>query len=612
MPKKVLMPTPRRTALRHIVFAAAVLMFALPSPRGYAQPTGSGFSLNRFDPAAGGSDWFTLESIDFRGTGRLSLFLMGDYAHKPLVIYDVQDKEVASLVDRQVFVHVGGSVNLWDRVRVGAELPFAANQGGNNQRVGGIQFDGPSGAAIGDIRLSADVRLFGEHREAFRLAVGGAVYLPTGKKGEFTGDGQARLAPRLMAAGDAGIFAYALRLGFLSRGQIAKSDLTGVGLGNEVTGALALGIRPIEGVLIGPEVFGSSVLTDGNIFDPRATPVEMVLGGRFTIAGDWHVRAGVSPGLTQGLGSPKFRALLGLEYFPAVPPSDRDGDGIKDAIDACPDVRGRRTRDPRTNGCPPVLDRDRDGVLDPADACPTEPGPRSDDPRKNGCPLPPDRDQDGFLDQIDACPDQPGVASPDEKKNGCPLPVDRDNDGILDTEDACVDVPGERTTDPKTNGCPDRDRDTIMDVQDACPDVSGPSDPDPKKNGCPVARIEKGQIRIMDQVKFQTGSDVILPQSNVILEAVAKVLTENTNIKKIRIEGHTDNRGGRALNKKLSERRALSVLRWLSTQGGIERTRMQSQGFGMDRPLATNRTDEGRQDNRRVEFHIVDPAQETP
>ncbi len=67
-----------------------------------------------------------------------------------------------------------------------------------------------------------------------------------------------------------------------------------------------------------------------------------------------------------------------------IPPPDRDHDGVPDDKDACPDVKGVRTSDPRTNGCPP--DRDGDGIIDSEDACPDEKGPRDADPKKNGCP----------------------------------------------------------------------------------------------------------------------------------------------------------------------------------------------------------------------------------
>src|SRR6185436_2417883 len=134
----------------------------------------------------------------------------------------------------------------------------------------------------------------------------------------------------------------------------------------------------------------------------------------------------------------------------------------------------------------------------------------------------------------------------------------------------------------------------------------GPPDPDPKKNGCPAARVENNQIIITQQVKFRTGSDKILPESDTILEAVQKIMEEHSEIKKVRIEGHTDNRGGKAYNDNLSRKRAAAVVKWLVGHG-IDKSRLTSQGFGFSRPIATNKTEEGRQENRRVELHIVDP-----
>jgi outer membrane protein OmpA-like peptidoglycan-associated protein len=241
------------------------------------------------------------------------------------------------------------------------------------------------------------------------------------------------------------------------------------------------------------------------------------------------------------------------------------------------------------------------------------PGVKTDDPQTNGCPPPeappPDRDHDGILDADDACPDVPGVKTDDPKTNGCP--PDRDHDGILDADDACPDVPGIKTDDPKTNGCPpadpDRDKDGIPNEQDACPDTPGPKNADPKKNGCPVAAIVGKQIVILEQVKFATGSAKILPASDTVLSAVLAVLMSHTEIASLRVEGHTDNVGSAAMNKDLSARRAASVVSWLIHQG-VAGNRLTSAGFGMERPIDTNATPEGRQNNRRVEFHIDDPA----
>jgi OOP family OmpA-OmpF porin len=205
-----------------------------------------------------------------------------------------------------------------------------------------------------------------------------------------------------------------------------------------------------------------------------------------------------------------------------------------------------------------------------------------------------------------------GVKTDDPKTNGCPPPPpDRDGDGIIDSEDACPDVKGVKTQDPKTNGCPpdpDRDKDGILNEVDACPDEAGKADPDPKRNGCPKAFVQAGQIKILDQVKFATGSAAIVGKdSDDVLNAVVGVLKGHSEIKKIRVEGHTDNVGGAAYNKQLSGARAASVVAWL-VKHGIEKDRVSSAGFGMEKPLDDNKTEAGRRNNRRVEFHIEDDA----
>src|SRR5262249_24063023 len=117
--------------------------------------------------------------------------------------------------------------------------------------------------------------------------------------------------------------------------------------------------------------------------------------------------------------------------------------------------------------------------------------------------------------------------------------------------------------------------------------------------------IEKGQIRIIEQVKFKTGSDIIPPESDSILNAVLSIMQEHPEIGKLGIEGHTDNRGGAQMNKNLSKKRAASVVRWL-TGHGVTAGRLQSAGYGFERPLDSNDTEEGRAANRRVEFHILE------
>jgi outer membrane protein OmpA-like peptidoglycan-associated protein len=371
--------------------------------------------------------------------------------------------------------------------------------------------------------------------------------------------------------------------------------------GSEIGFVATAGVRVADRMLlIGPELWGSTVVTSSDAaFVTETTPFELAFGAHLRVGG-FMLGLGAGPGLNRGLGSPAVRVLGTIGYVPDA--SDRDKDGILDGDDACPDIPGPPNRDPKLHGCP---DRDKDRIIDPEDACPDVPGVPDPDPTKNGCPppeAPRDRDGDGILDEVDACPDVPGVANEDPQKHGCP--PDRDGDGIIDDEDACPDVPGVRNPDPEKNGCPpDRDGDGIIDAEDACPDVPGLPNEDPELNGCPLARIEKDQIKITQRVEFEFDSAKLVPSSEPVLRAVLEILQEHPEIIDVLVEGHTDNVGKPKYNKKLSDRRAASVVKWM-VEHGIDKKRLRSAGIGMDRPIESNDDEVGRQKNRRVEFHI--------
>src|SRR4028119_1042182 len=105
------------------VAAPTLMLAALLSPLTASAQT-EGFALNRFNPADHGSDFFSLDSLDLQGNGRLSLGVLGDYAHKPLVIYDAAGDEFRSPVKDQFYLHVGGTVILRNRFRLSANLPL--------------------------------------------------------------------------------------------------------------------------------------------------------------------------------------------------------------------------------------------------------------------------------------------------------------------------------------------------------------------------------------------------------------------------------------------------------------------------------------------------------
>lgn len=117
-------------------------------------------------------------------------------------------------------------------------------------------------------------------------------------------------------------------------------------------------------------------------------------------------------------------------------------------------------------------------------------------------------------------------------------------------------------------------------------------------------RVEQSRIAVDEKIHFNTNSAEIAQQSHSLLNDVARVLREHAEITNVRIEGHTDNVGGAALNQRLSQQRADSVRTYLIGQG-IDAGRLEAQGFGLARPVDSNDTEEGRSKNRRVEFNIV-------
>jgi OOP family OmpA-OmpF porin len=254
-------------------------------------------------------------------------------------------------------------------------------------------------------------------------------------------------------------------------------------------------------------------------------------------------------------------------------------------------------------------DKDGDGYLDPNDKCPEQPEDWNNFEDDDGCPDDPDTDGDGIPDSKDAC-----VVTPEDKDgylddDGCPE-LDNDLDGVPDAQDkdstgkSCANEPEDPDGYEDADGCPepDNDGDTVADLEDQCPNEAGPAGGD--KPGCPkkpsLVIVTEKEIKITQQIHFEFDRDIIRKESFPILDEVADVLKKNPKIR-IEIQGHTDNKGSPDYNKRLSDRRAASVLKYL-TKKGVEASRLVSKGYGMERPMVPNNSDQNRALNRRVQF----------
>jgi outer membrane protein OmpA-like peptidoglycan-associated protein len=274
-----------------------------------------------------------------------------------------------------------------------------------------------------------------------------------------------------------------------------------------------------------------------------------------------------------------FGGNIGVRWFLGKV-KDADHDGIPDKRDLCPDIAGL----PQFEGCP---DRDGDSIVDADDHCPDVPGLKE----LHGCP---DADGDGITDAKDACPQKYGP----DATNGCP---DADGDGVADKDDACPSKKGPASA----AGCPDTDGDGLSDHKDNCPEVFGTV----ANNGCPEPPKETPKeevtptIDISAPVLFGVGRATINKNAYPQLDEAARICKATAGAY-IQLDGYTDNTGSAKYNRTLSRRRAAAVKRYF-VKKGVDATQIKVNGHGSKEPETTNKTKEGRAQNRRVMIRLV-------
>jgi outer membrane protein OmpA-like peptidoglycan-associated protein len=284
-----------------------------------------------------------------------------------------------------------------------------------------------------------------------------------------------------------------------------------------------------------------------------------------------------------------------------------------------------RRWDRRTNG----PDSDGDGLSD------------ADELRYHTDPYNPDTDGDGLRDSYEIYTfhtdptkwdtDGDGLSDGDEVRiyHTDPLNKDTDGDGLSDGDEVKIyhtdplkkDTDGDGLDDgtevnvSKTNPLdPDTDHGGVKDGIEVAQHMNplDPSDdylyssnqPSSTETKPPVERkLDMSMHYLLNGIVFNTGSTEISPVSVGILEKTYKVLKENPDLR-VEIQGHTDNVGSAASNLDLSQRRAMAVRAWFIDKG-IDGSRLTTKGFGFSRPVASNSSEAGRRQNRRIEFVIV-------
>jgi OOP family OmpA-OmpF porin len=360
------------------------------------------------------------------------------------------------------------------------------------------------------------------------------------------------------------------------------------------------------------EIYGNQLISEFG--DMGYFSAEIDGGFKMFIERNSYLIAGYAHGLPvsgtdsmYGYQASEHRMFIGFSFEPSI--GDKDGDGIKDDVDQCPDDPEDMDDFEDSEGCPDP-DNDRDGILDTADDCPLVPEDRDGDADEDGCPDrgAGDRDGDGIPDEVDKCPDDPEDLDQFEDENGCP-DEDNDSDDILDINDVCPNEPEDRDGWEDKEGCPDPDNDAdrIPDVDDICPNEPETYNGKDDKDGCPDQGdvvLTGTDIKILKKVYFEYDSAVIKEVSFDILDAVAATIINNPQIDLIEVQGHADERGDDEYNLKLTADRAAAVVTYLIRKG-VKKKKLRSAGYGEYCPVDEAHNEPAWEKNRRVEFKVL-------
>jgi outer membrane protein OmpA-like peptidoglycan-associated protein len=410
---------------------------------------------------------------------------------------------------------------------------------------------GLSSHGVADMEISLKYAFLSGSRDAIGVAIVPFLTVPTGAQDQFLGWGSVTGGAMVAVDRKVGPVFLAGNVGFNFRPERRFHPAMNAKAASLALFGLSAEWRVIERWL---SVLGEAkggVDVGGN---DNATQLEALTGLRVRVGG-FQIITGGAFGVLDGAGTPDYRFMARFGYDVGIgggQTKDSDSDGIVDVDDRCPaqpeDFDGFMDWD----GCP-ERDNDSDGLEDGADQCPAQA-----------------EDLDGFND-TDGCPD-----------------LDNDGDGVRDNYDACPDQPETVNQYRDDDGCPDE-------VPAGAPVAPA---------GHPKYVFTETTSLVFSNIEFQTGAAVLLDKSKTILDDIASSLKQYPGIR-VRIEGHTDTQGDPGENLLLSQQRALTVLGYLVDKG-VPSATFEFAGYGQTRPIADNKTEDGKAKNRRVEFHVTD------
>ncbi len=578
----------RRPPTKLHAFAALTILatFGIREVHAQSVPVSNsdGFDTHLFRPAMDSKGLFSVNGSEIIGAKEFSVGLVIDYGRNLLRVTDLGQRS-AQLIDHSFQGTAMFNYGIANRFTVGLAVPV-------NLMSGNEQFT-PAGAAvlagwgpgqldsqtIGFVGLHSKLRLLRVDK-GLGVALGMQLGVPvTSAPRDAGADPGFFYWPQVIVEkriGDNDQFKIALNGGF--RGHMVSATTLGLRNGtfkdgNRVTYGVGLSYRVLEPLDVIAETYGTVLFAPG-VGSSVGLSNEVIGGIKLFVEKNSYLMLGAGSRYTPGFEAADFRGIVGFIFEPSI--GDRDGDGIKDDVDKCPD-------DPE----------DKDGFED-----------------EDGCPDP-DNDKDGIPDYLDHCPNDPEDFDGDRDKDGCPEPTDgdRDHDGIPDSKDKCPDVPEDKDGFEDEDGCPDpdNDKDGIPDVKDKCPNVPETFNGVDDEDGCPddAKLVIKGNtIVILEKIQFATGSAVILPKSFSLLDAVGTALSTHTEFALVEVAGHADERDTDANNVRLTQNRVNSVVKAL-VQRNVDEKRIRGKGYGEYCPEDPGHNEKAWEKNRRVEFKIV-------
>ncbi|MDG1481232.1 MAG: OmpA family protein [Myxococcota bacterium] len=533
------------------------------------------------------------------------------YANDPLIFRDTNGEEI-SLLSNVLQADVIGAYSV-KNVRIGVDLPLMLIANGESVEGGGL----------GDIALDAKYTILNADAAPVGLGVGGRLTLPTATVAAPLGT--AGLGGELQAIASQRIGAAVVAANLGTR-FLPSTPLENVQWDDQFFYRFGGGHALSEGSGISLDLAGQISYAEG-LSNPAASPAEFLLGGWYRLPADLLLRAGAGAGLNSGVGAPDARVVFSIAYEPEKI-FDRDLDGILDLDDSCPDSPEDFDRYADDDGCPDpattvyFIVEDSSGVMVDGvkTTVQTEHGPVEHGSTFELHIHPGDytiaatADRYSLLETVISVPEADRhevrltleplfgslrlrVLDTEGKKLSARVNVGADRTEIVDGAGELDVGTGAGTLVVRADGYKTQKLDVnIVAGQDTELSVV-----------LEVARavISLEKIEILEKVFFDTNKISIKPESFSLLDEIAVLLIENPAITLIRVDGHTDARGAASANRRLSQGRANSVQQYLIDKG-VAADRLTSAGYGEDVPIETGNNEAAWEQNRRVEFVIVE------